>query len=129
MKKDIETLEDIKILVDTFYGRVQENEMIGPIFNSKLEGKWPEHLEKMYSFWQTILLEEYTYRGKPFPPHAQLPVNTEHFETWKVIFNGTVDELYEGKIADEAKWRAEKMAAMFLSKIEYFREFGGKPLM
>ncbi|AJH14347.1 group III truncated hemoglobin [Myroides profundi] len=128
MRKDIENIEDIKVLVDTFYGRVQENEFIGPIFNSKLDGRWPEHLEKMYAFWQTILLEEYTYRGKPFPPHAQLPVEGEHFEEWKRIFNATVDELYEGKIADEAKWRAERMAAMFLSKIEYFREAGMKPL-
>lgn len=128
MRKDIENIEDIKVLVDTFYGRVQENGFIGPIFNSKLEGRWPEHIEKMYAFWETILLEEYTYRGKPFPPHAQLPVEAEHFEAWKELFNATVDELYEGKRADEAKWRAERMAAMFLSKIQYFREANMKPL-
>lgn len=128
MRKDIENIEDIKVLVDTFYGRVQQNEFIGPIFNSKLDGRWPEHIEKMYAFWQTILLEEYTYRGKPFPPHAQLPVEGEHFEEWKRVFNATVDELFEGKISDEAKWRAEKMAAMFLSKIQYFREANMKPL-
>lgn len=128
MKKDIESIEDIKALVDTFYGRVQQNDLIGPIFESKLAGRWPEHLEKMYKFWQTILLEEYSYSGRPFPPHAQLPVNQEHFDTWKHLFNSTVDELYEGKLAEEAKWRAERMAAMFLSKIEYFRDMGSKPL-
>ncbi|WP_010253596.1 group III truncated hemoglobin [Myroides injenensis] len=129
MKTDIKTLEDIKLLVDTFYGRVQDNELIGPIFNEKLEGKWPAHLEKMYAFWQTILLDEYTYQGKPFPPHAKLPVEGEHFETWKKIFNSTVDELFEGTVAEEAKWRAERMAAMFLSKIEYFREYTGKTVL
>lgn len=128
MRKDIENLEDIKVLVDTFYGRVQQNEFIGPIFESKLAGRWPEHLEKMYAFWETILLEEYTYRGKPFPPHAQLTVESEHFEEWKRVFNATVDELYEGKRAEEAKWRGERMAAMFLSKIQYFREANMKPL-
>ncbi|MEK6450818.1 MULTISPECIES: group III truncated hemoglobin [unclassified Myroides] len=128
MKKDIESIEDIKVLVDTFYGRVQKNDLIGPIFESKLVGRWPEHLEKMYKFWQTILLEEYSYSGRPFPPHAQLPVSQEHFDTWKHLFNSTVDELYEGKLAEEAKWRAERMAAMFLSKIEYFRDMGSKPL-
>lgn len=129
MKKDIESIEDIKALVDTFYGRVQQDELIGPIFESKLAGRWPVHLEKMYKFWQTILLEEYSYSGRPFPPHAELPVNQEHFDTWKYLFNSTVDELYEGKLAEEAKWRAERMAAMFLSKIEYFRDIGNKPLM
>lgn len=121
MNKDIEHLEDIQLLVNTFYGRVQQDDLIGPIFNERLEGKWPYHLEKMYAFWQTVLLEEHTYNGRPFPPHAKLPVQTEHFERWKQIFNTTVDELFEGKIAEEAKWRAERMAAMFLSKIEYFR--------
>lgn len=128
MKKDIESIEDIKVLVDTFYGRVQKNDLIGSIFESKLVGRWPEHLEKMYKFWQTILLEEYSYSGRPFPPHAQLPVSQEHFDTWKHLFNTTVDELYAGKLAEEAKWRAERMAAMFLSKIEYFRDMGSKPL-
>ncbi|WP_158211226.1 group III truncated hemoglobin [Myroides phaeus] len=128
MKKDIESIEDIKVLVDTFYGRVQKNDLIGPIFESKLVGRWPEHLEKMYKFWQTILLEEYSYSGRPFPPHAQLPVSQEHFDMWKHLFNTTVDELYAGKLAEEAKWRAERMAAMFLSKIEYFRDMGSKPL-
>ena len=121
MIKDIETIEDIKLLVNTFYGRVQKDELIGPIFNEKLEGKWIHHLEKMYSFWQTILLEEYTYKGKPFPPHAHLPVGDFHFERWKEVFNKTVDELFKGKVADEAKWRAERMAAVFLSKIEFIR--------
>lgn len=129
MKKDIESLEDIVVLVNTFYGRVQQNELIGPIFNEKLEGRWEVHLQKMYKFWQTILLEEFTYKGKPFPPHAQLPVGEEHFEVWKQIFNTTVDELYEGQIADEAKWRAERMAAMFLSKIEYFKGYEGEAKM
>lgn len=121
MSKDIEHLEDIQLLVNTFYGRVQQDDLIGPLFNERLEGKWDMHLEKMYAFWQTVLLEEHTYSGRPFPPHAQLPVDVNHFERWKSIFNQTVDELFEGKIATDAKWRAERMAALFLSKIEYFR--------
>ncbi len=128
MKKDIENIEDIKLLVNTFYHRVQQDKIIGPIFNEKLEGRWSEHLEKMYSFWQTILLEEYTYHGKPFPPHAYLPVSSEHFERWKVLFNSTVNEFFEGVKADEAQWRADRMAAMFLNKIEYFRSSGSRPL-
>lgn len=121
MRKDIENLSDIQLLVNTFYGRVQQDNLIGPIFNARLEGKWQPHLEKMYAFWQTVLLEEHTYSGRPFPPHAKLPVHADHFERWKQIFNATVEELFEGKMAEEAKWRAERMATMFLSKIEYFR--------
>ncbi|TCN51062.1 group III truncated hemoglobin [Flavobacterium circumlabens] len=119
--QDISSLGDIKLLVNTFYAKVQDDDLIGPIFNEKMLGRWPEHLEKMYRFWQTILLEEHTYSGSPFPPHKHLPVNQTHFDRWMEIFNSTVDFLFVGKLAEEAKIRAANMAYMFNYKIEYFR--------
>jgi hemoglobin len=119
--QDISNIEDIKILVNTFYDKVQKDDLIGPIFNEKMMGRWPEHLEKMYRFWQTILLEEHTYSGSPFPPHKQLPVNQSHFDRWMEIFTSTIDSLFVGKLAEEAKVRAANMAYMFNYKIEYFR--------
>lgn len=119
---DISSMEDIKKLVDTFYGKVREDDMIGPIFNNVIKDRWPIHLEKMYTFWQTVLLGEHTYYGSPFPPHAHLPVSVEHFETWKSLFNATVKENFKGPVADEAIWRAEKMAQMFQSKIAFYKE-------
>lgn len=119
--QDISSLGDIKLLVNTFYAKVQDDDLIGPIFNEKMLGRWAEHLEKMYRFWQTILLEEHTYSGSPFPPHKHLPVNQTHFDRWMEIFTTTVDFLFVGKLADEAKVRAANMAYMFNYKIEYFR--------
>lgn len=119
--QDISDIQDIKILVNTFYDKVQKDDLIGPIFNQKMMGRWPEHLEKMYRFWQTILLEEHTYSGSPFPPHKQLPVNQSHFDRWMEIFTSTTDSLFVGKLAEEAKVRAANMAYMFNYKIEYFR--------
>jgi len=128
-KPDIKTLDDIKKLVDTFYGRVQEDGLIGPIFNEKLAGKWPEHLAKMYAFWQTILLDEHTYHGRPFPPHAELPIHQEHFERWLALFGDTVDRLFEGETASEAKARGQKMAALFQVKLEHVRQSPFKALL
>jgi len=119
--QDISNLDDIKLLVNTFYGKVQEDDLIGPIFNQKMMGRWPEHLEKMFRFWQTILLEVHTYSGTPFPPHKHLPVNQMHFDRWMELFTATVDSLFVGKLAEEAKVRAANMAYMFNYKIEYFR--------
>jgi hemoglobin len=120
-KKDITGLEDIKLLVDTFYQQVREDALLSPIFNGIIQDRWPEHLEKMYRFWQTVLLQEHTYFGSPFPPHAKLPVEQLHFDTWLQLWYSTVDSLFEGEKAEEAKWRGDKMALMFLSKIEYIR--------
>lgn len=121
-KRDIVSLEDIKLLVDTFYGKVRTDEFIGPIFDERIQDRWPHHLAKMYTFWQTVLLEEHTYFGSPFPPHAQLPVERAHFERWLSLFSETINELFSGEKAKEALWRADKMAEMFQFKIAHYRK-------
>ncbi len=129
MKNDISNIEDIKILVDSFYGKVRENEKLKDIFNNKIQDLWPEHLEKMYRFWQTILLDDHTYHGSPFLPHANLPVNKEHFDQWLELFFATVDEHFMGGKAERAKWQGQRMAEMFHSKIEYYKNNSAIPLL
>lgn len=128
MTKDILSLDDIKILVDEFYARIRQDELLSEIFNNVIEDRWPQHLERMYTFWQTVLLDEHTYSGSPFMPHANLPVSAEHFNRWLQLFYDTVNDLFSGEIADEAKMRGQKMAEMFHYKIEYFKEKNLKPL-
>lgn len=120
-KNEILTINEIQQLVDAFYEKVREDELLGPIFNRVIEDRWPEHLEKMYRFWQTVLLNEHTYHGSPFPPHAHLPIEKKHFEHWLHLFYSTVNEHFTGEKATEALWRAEKMAQMFQFKIDYFK--------
>ena len=127
--KEILTINDIKQLVDSFYSKVREDDLLKDVFNSVIEERWPEHLEKLYRFWQTILLGEQTYFGSPFLPHANLPITGKHFERWLKLFYENIDEQFTGEKAQQAKWRADKMAQMFQSKIEYYRNNSGSPLM
>ena len=122
MKNDIQTIEDIQLMVNTFYERIQKNEVLGPIFEEKVYGRWPEHLEKMVRFWQTILLGEHTYNGTPFPPHLHMPIDESHFIIWVKTFTTTVDDLFLGDVAEEAKKRGTLMAALFNSKLEFFKK-------
>ena len=128
-KSDILSLEDVKLLVDTFYDKVREDKLIGTIFNDRIQDRWPQHMAKMYTFWQTVLLGEHTYYGSPFPPHAQLPVEKEHFERWLSLFSKTLDELFTGEVAMEAMWRANKMAEMFQYKIAHYRKNAANSLI
>ena len=48
MKGDIKTLDDIKILVDNFYGNVRKDELLAKVFNDRIQDRWPQHVEKMY---------------------------------------------------------------------------------
>lgn len=123
---DISTLEDIKVMVDSFYSKVRQDDLLGDIFNSTIHDRWPLHLDKMYRFWQTVLLDDHTYTGSPFAPHAGMSVGPGHFDRWRSLFCHTVDEHFSGKKADEAKWRAQKMAEMFQIKIEYYKNHQSK---
>src|SRR6218665_173767 len=121
MTREITDINDIKLLVDVFYGKVREDALLKDIFNDRIMDRWPQHLETMYRFWQTVLLEEHTYYGSPFVPHAHLPVHKEHFDRWLKLFGETVDAFFTGERAERAKWQGERMAEMFRSKIEYYQ--------
>jgi len=121
-REKIEEIDQIKSLVDTFYGKVKADPLLAPIFENRIKGDWDKHLDKMYRFWQTVLLEEHTYYGSPFTPHASMPIDTKHFERWLELFKTTVNEKFTGEKAKEAIWRAEKMALMFQAKLNYYRE-------
>jgi len=123
--RDIETIDDIKQLVDTFYGSVQADDLIGPIFNQVVENRWPQHLEKMYRFWQSILLHEPSYSGKPFPPHLKLDINHLHFDRWIRLFELTVNGLFQGSNATTAIERAKLMGALFQAKHAFLRSEEG----
>lgn len=128
-KKNIETLEDVQLLVDSFYGKVREDEVLKDIFNDVIQERWPEHLEKMYRFWQTVLLNEHTYFGSPFVPHAKLPLSQKHFDRWLQLFRKTLDEHFFGNVAKKAELQAERMAVMFLHKIEHYRSNPNKKIL
>lgn len=120
-KKEITSLEDIRQLVDLFYEKVRNDDLLGNIFNRIIQDHWTKHLEKMYRFWQTVLLSEHSYFGSPFVPHAKLPIRKEHFNRWKQLFFATVDENFYGEKAIEAKHRAERMAEIFQLKIDHIQ--------
>ncbi len=128
MSREILTIDDITLLVDSFYAKVRADELLSNIFNNVIQDRWPEHLQKMYRFWQTVLLDEHTYYGSPFAPHAKLEIEKKHFQRWLMLFHATVDDLFEGDRAEEAKLRSNKMAEMFQYKIEYNKATNIKPI-
>ena len=114
---DIQSAADIKFLVDTFYGKVNEDLLLSPIFNDIARVDWSSHLPALYSFWETLLLGAATYKGAPFPMHASLPLEQRHFERWLTLFLTTVDEHFAGPKAEEAKGRALSIADTFARRM------------
>lgn len=122
MKNDITTRADIELMVDTFYQQVKKDPVIGYIFNDVVQLSWEVHIPVMYNFWETILLGGAAYKGNPMSPHIELnkkePLTQEHFNRWLELFSQTIDTLFEGEKANEAKTRAQHMAALILFKVQ-----------
>lgn len=121
-RTDIATEADIKSLVDSFYQKVNADELLSPIFNGVARVDWAEHLPTMYRFWGSLLLRHNTYQGQPWPKHAPLPVNAAHFSRWLSLFKQTVDEQFAGPKAVEAKNIAASIADTFQNRM---RQKGG----
>ncbi len=126
---DIQSRSDINQLMDLFYGRIRQDESLGPIFNGSIpDDHWPAHLEKIGDFWETILLQNPKYRGAPMPAHIRVdgafPLEKSHFDRWVELFHTAVDELFAGPIANEAKRRATLMAGLINFKVESARRPG-----
>ena len=114
MKTDIRNREDIKILVNAFYDKVNRDPLLAPVFSHV---DWPKHLPVMYDFWASALFGEQSYRGNPFQKHLGLPLQTIHFDHWLVLFTETIAENFAGAKADEANERARTIAAVFQHKL------------
>lgn len=120
MKKDIITREDIEVLVNRFYEKVQADQILGPVFSHV---DWPHHLPIMYDFWSSMLLGDQTYRGNPLQKHLPLPIESKHFDQWLKYFTETVDENFTGDKAEEVKMRAQSIATIFQMRMGITREY------
>lgn len=83
------TDEMIRTLVHTFYARVRIDPLLGPIFNRVIED-WDDHLDKLCSFWSSVMLMTGRYKGTPMKAHAEIAeISPYHFARWLALFQAT----------------------------------------
>lgn len=121
-KTDIKNREDIYNLVTFFYEKVREDNTLKAVFNASIKD-WDAHLQLITNFWETSLLAKKTYKGDPFIVHQKVDekmnykITMVHFGAWLNLWFETVDAHFEGKIANMAKRRAQKMASFMFIKV------------
>ncbi|MBD0822444.1 group III truncated hemoglobin [Aestuariibaculum marinum] len=121
-KKDITTREDVHLLVSSFYDKVRQDDVLGPFFN-KVISDWDAHIEKLTTFWESSLFLKTKYLGNPLEVHVKVDqendqgVTNEHFGLWLNLWFQTIDELFQGDYAENAKRRARKMGTFLYMEI------------
>ena len=123
-KKEIIHRADVFLLVKSFYNKIKEDDLIGVIFLKMIpENEWNDHLEKLTDFWETNLFFVRKYKGNPIQVHKNVDekfehsISQEHFGRWLQLWFATIDELFYGEKADQAKERARNIASMLFMKI------------
>jgi hemoglobin len=125
-KKDLNTRADIFLLVSKFYEKVRVDKILGPFFNQSIND-WEAHLEHLTTFWETSLFMtrklDHKYIGNPLEVHVKVDkqfnytIENLHFGIWLNLWYQTIDELFEGEYAENAKRRARKMGTFMYLKI------------
>lgn len=122
VKNDIKSRADVFNLVSSFYTKVRINKDLGPYFN-KIINDWDLHLEHLTTFWESSLFLKTRYIGNPVEAHIKVDamhnnsISEVHFGIWLNLWIETIDELFEGDYAENAKRRARKMSTFLFLKI------------
>jgi hemoglobin len=126
MKQDINNREDVALLVNQFYNKIKQDDILGPIFIGMIKD-WDSHLDHLTTFWESSLFMTRTlnerYTGNPIETHIKVDnytghtINEKHFGIWLNYWVQTIDELFLGEVADNAKRRARKMASFIHIKL------------
>ncbi|MBD0831695.1 group III truncated hemoglobin [Aestuariibaculum sediminum] len=122
IKKDITTREDVFLLVSSFYAKIRKDKVLGPFFNNAISD-WDAHLEKLTGFWESSLFLKTKYLGNPLKVHVKVDqennnsISDVHFGLWLNLWYQTIDELFAGDYAENAKRRARKMGTFLYMEI------------
>ncbi|GAA3787475.1 truncated hemoglobin Ctb [Corallibacter vietnamensis] len=130
-KTDIDTRADVYKLVSTFYEKVRKDDVLGPFFNRVITD-WDSHIEHLTTFWETSLFMtrklEKKYQGNPLEVHVKVDkennntISELHFGIWLNLWLQTIDELFVGDVAENAKRRARKMGTFLYLNIFQARQ-------
>lgn len=104
------TEEALGRLVERFYEKVRGDALLGSVFNGAVED-WPEHLDRLQSFWSSVMLTSGRYKGRPLPAHLKLgaAMTAERFSRWLSLWEETTGELFEPEAAAELQLKARRI--------------------
>ena len=107
---DLCTDDEVATLVHSFYARVRQDEVLGPIFDAHVSD-WDRHLGKMVDFWSSILRGTGRYHGTPMPKHVALPeLDASLFRRWLRLFGETTQNLGNEPMRRQADTMAQRIA-------------------
>ncbi len=108
------TKKHIEKFVTNFYQRVNEDELLAPIFNDTAKVNWENHIPLLCKFWSTILLKTNEYHGNAYMKHVliaqQIKIQEAHFTRWLNLFQEEAKKHLPAEAAQETVHKAGLIA-------------------
>lgn len=102
--------DEISQLVESFYQRVRDDGMLGPIFSEHVDD-WPSHLGKMVDFWSSTLRGTARFRGSPMIKHQGIEgITDRHFQRWLQLFHETTANIENAALRERANQLSSRIA-------------------
>ncbi len=113
-RRDLATRADVESLLRRFYGEAFHDELLAAPFAELSARGLDEHLPVMCDFWETVLFPAGLYRRNALHAHRHIhqhtPLAAAHFVRWLTLWTTTIDQMYQGPVADHAKTQAARIA-------------------
>ncbi|MFD0915422.1 group III truncated hemoglobin [Pseudahrensia aquimaris] len=112
------TAVQISDLVEGFYADILQHPRLAQIFRINVEGEWNSHLDKMKSFWRSVLLRSGEYKGKPVPAHQKIDgLTINDFQQWLSLFEITANQTFAAEAVPPVMEAAKRIASsLWLSR-------------
>lgn len=113
--RDLADRADVQALLRRFYGQVLVDAVLaGPFAGVREVTGLDAHIPVMTDFWETMLFHTRRYHGRVQdvhrPVHARTELSSGHFIRWLTTWYDTVDDMYDGPLAERAKRQAARIA-------------------
>lgn len=119
--RDVETREDLHLLMSEFYVKLLKDPKVNFIFTEVAKIDLEPHLLELVDFWEQMLFNTGSYRKNVLQIHLdineKIKLSEAHFTIWLNYFNLTIDENFSGQIAENMKTRALSIATVMKIKM------------
>lgn len=130
--RDIAGRPDLDELLAAFYGQALADPVLRPVFVDEMRLDLDAHLPVIAAFWEHVLFRTGTYSGRTMDVHRRIhqriPLTAAHFDRWLELWHASVERLFAGPVADQAKAHAGRMAAVFQRNLAAPATPGSLPL-
>jgi hemoglobin len=120
---DISSRNDIVQILEKFYSRAFEDDLIGHFFTVVVPLDLEKHIPVITDFWESVIFGTGNYRKNVMEVHRHIhllsSIEKKHLDRWVHLFSSTIDNNFRGDKSELMKQRAFSIATLMNIKLNH----------